>query len=550
MIKLILFTILIVFSSNTTSNSQKINSIGFAEIDQYLDDKIGEGEPGLAVGVVQNGKTIYTRYLGYASLQHRVTVSDSTRFNIASVAKQFTALCVLQLALDNKLNLEDDIRKYLPEFYPQLQKEIKIRHLLNHTSGIRDFYDLLSIKSDPWWRKEGFDNDDALEILEKQQSLNFDPGSQYLYSNSNYTILTKLVSQVSGESFHGYSEKILRKMGMDHTFFLKNYMPVIPNQALPYSDWGNGIWQQYPMMTNLYGDGFLFTTLSDQINFEIAIQKADNYQDSLLILSQKPIKNSDIKSYGFGLELGDRMDRKAVHHSGATGSYHAQTVRYPDAKLSIVVMSNHGNIWSGYIADKIASVLLPETNSIPSNLVHFDPQEYLNIKVLSDINGEYQSNSGYVIKIYEESGDLYWKSYNNNASLLQRDTGSIFLFKGDNESRVAFNHGEFTLYSKENDPRKYRKLPPFSPNIDYLKELAGRYNSQELDIAYDIKIGPKKNLVVSNSKWNKDKVLSIVQKDQLYLSNYIIRIKRKEAGEVEGFLLTVNRVKDVFFEKE
>ena len=172
------------------------------KIDSIVNSKIGENDPSLFVGIVQNGKIIYEKYRGLANLQHQVKADEKTRSNIASTAKQFTALMILQLSLEGKLKLEDDIRKYLPSFYPNVKEEIKIRHLLNHTSGIRDFYDLMSIQQNPWWRNEGFDNDDAIELLEKQEDLAFKPGSRYMYSNSGYTLLTKIITNVSGEKFH------------------------------------------------------------------------------------------------------------------------------------------------------------------------------------------------------------------------------------------------------------------------------------------------------------------------------------------------------------
>ena len=264
------------------------------KIDSIVNSKIGENDPSLFVGIVKDGKIIYEKYRGLANLQHQVKADEKTRSNIASTAKQFTALMILQLSLEGKLKLEEDIRKYLPTFYPNVKEEIKIRHLLNHTSGIRDFYDLMSIQQNPWWRNEGFDNDDAIELLEKQEDLAFKPGSRYMYSNSGYTLLTKIIAEVSGKKFHEYSNQFFKELGMLNTTFLEDYMYVIPNQAQPYSDWGDGVWQQYPMITSLYGDGFLFTTLKDQLIFEQAIQNARHNHNVLLIKSQQAIPNSEI----------------------------------------------------------------------------------------------------------------------------------------------------------------------------------------------------------------------------------------------------------------
>ncbi|MEO1099604.1 MAG: serine hydrolase domain-containing protein [Bacteroidota bacterium] len=182
------FFLISLFSS---AISQELTVEQRITIDKYLQKQTKPGAPGLAAAIILNGEVVYESYLGLASLQHQVPIDQNSRFNIASVAKQFTALCALQLILDGKMSLEDDMRKYLPNMYPEVQESIKIKHMLNHSSGIRDFYDLMSIQQDPWWRREGLDNDDAIELLEKQNDLNFEPGSDYLYSNSNYTLLSK-----------------------------------------------------------------------------------------------------------------------------------------------------------------------------------------------------------------------------------------------------------------------------------------------------------------------------------------------------------------------
>ena len=161
------------------------------QIDSIINSKVNENDPGLAVGIIKDGIIVYEKYLGLANLQHQVKFDEKTRSNIASTAKQFTALMILDLQLKNKLNLEDDIRKYLPQLYENVSDEIKIKHLLNHTSGIRDYVELLDLEGDVWWKRFGFGNDDILELLENQVDLGFKPGSKYSYSNSNYNVLRR-----------------------------------------------------------------------------------------------------------------------------------------------------------------------------------------------------------------------------------------------------------------------------------------------------------------------------------------------------------------------
>ena len=140
------------------------------------------------VGIVKGGNIIYEKYRGLAYLPYQIKMDEKTKSNIAYVAKQYTALMILDLALKDQLSLEDDIRTYLPTLYKKVEEKIKIRHVLNHTTGIRDYVELMSLQNRIWWKQVGLKNDDIIDLLEKQEDLAFKPGSQYTYSNSGYNI--------------------------------------------------------------------------------------------------------------------------------------------------------------------------------------------------------------------------------------------------------------------------------------------------------------------------------------------------------------------------
>ena len=262
---------------------------------------------------------------------------------------------ILDLSMKGKLNLDEDIRKYFPNLYKKVDDEIKIRHLVNHTSGIHEYVNLISQKDKVWWKQVGLDNDKIIELLEEQNELEFSPGTKYNYSNSNYNVLAKLIEKVSGEKFTEYSKNFFIDLNMVETSFVERYMGVIPNRANPYSDWGRGEWWETPTVTKTSGEGFLYTTLRDQLIFEKKLQNSDK---DLFIKSQKPIPESEIKTYGFGLKLADRLGKKAIHHDGVTFGFHSQTLRFPEEKLTIFILSNNGNIRSDLIANEIANFFL------------------------------------------------------------------------------------------------------------------------------------------------------------------------------------------------
>ncbi|WP_281986994.1 serine hydrolase domain-containing protein [Aquimarina aggregata] len=510
------------------------------QIDAIVNSKLSNTDPSLFVGVVKDGKIIYEGYKGLASLQHQVKVDENSRSNIASTAKQFTALMILNLALNNKLSLEDDIRKHLPKLYPNVKEKIKIRHLINHTSGIRDYADLMSIQQKPWWKQVGMDNDDVInDLLSKQEDLAFTPGSRYMYSNSGYTLLTKIIEVASGQNFHDYSGEFFKNLGMNNTAFLKNYMNIIPNQALPYSDWGDGVWQQYPMMTNLYGDGFLFTTLKDQLIFEQAIQNAKFNNNRLLIESQSSIPNSEINTYGFGLELKDRLNYNSVHHSGGTGSYHSQMIRFPKERLSVFVMSSNSKLWSGYIADEIARLFLPKKEEV----ITYDKRLE---KVSSNLKkaqllGQYLSPENYLIRIEEKEGVLTWRNGNNNPIELTKEKQNLYSISYNKKVKVGFFNDKLVMFYPSGKSSVYPKIPKEEITITDLESYVGEYHSRELDVTFTINYNNNKLTIILEGL-NQELELEVLNRNELLVFDYILKIERDQFNRVTNILLTTNRV--------
>jgi len=521
------------------------------KLDSIFNSKIGDKDPALFVGVVKDGEIIYQNYRGLESLQHQASASSNTRSNIASVTKQFTALMVLQLAIENKLSLEDDIRTYFPNLYPEVKEEIKIRHLLNHTSGIRDYCDLMGLQQNPWWRREGLDNGDVLELIEKQNELAFSPGSMKIYSNTGYVILAELIEIVSQKDFLEYSKDFFENLGMADTMFINSYMQVIPNQALPYSDWGDGVWQQYPMLTSTYGEGFLFTTLKDQLVFEQAVQNARKNNDVLLIKSQEPIPNSEITIYGFGLELEDRLGRKAVHHSGATGSYHAQTIRFPEENLSVFVMSSNSRLWSGYIADEVAEVFLP----VIEETLDYDSRINESYKLTSEdeIIGQYRSPDGYLIRIEKgKNGKYLSKNANNTPYELSYEKDNLYSFNLNPKIKLGLFENELVRFYPSGKTIVYKKVNEKEATYADLKSYEGKYYNSEIDKAFTFHLGDDKKLYLTIKSRQRERIkqIEVLNRNELLAEDYILKIERDAFGRVKDILLTTSRVLNNRFTKQ
>ena len=289
--------------ASTLPDDPKLEPSQVANQEAWIESVTAGKAPGVAIGIVRDGEVVYETYFGYADLEHEVEVGPATRFNIASNAKQFTALCVLQLEREGKLDREDDIREHLPELFPDQEAPITIAQLIDHSSGIRDVYDLWSLQGKTWYERF-LDNGDAFELLVAQRDLNFEPGTAHQYSNSNYLLLAEIVRRATGDSFDRYADTLFERFGMRETSFLSNYMEVIPGRAHPYGHW-NG-WKRYPTITDLHGDGALFTTLYDQLRWEQFVQEgtAPDLSSEFVEASQSTLPDHDVDAYGFGLSFG------------------------------------------------------------------------------------------------------------------------------------------------------------------------------------------------------------------------------------------------------
>ncbi|MBO3117983.1 beta-lactamase family protein [Winogradskyella sp. DF17] len=517
------------------------------QIDSIVNSKINVNDPGLAVGIIKDGTIIYEKYRGLSNLQHQVKFDEKTRSNIASTAKQFTALMVLDLSLNNKLNLDDDIRKYLPKLYEKVTDKIRVRHLLNHTSGIRDYVELLDLEGDVWWRRFGYDNDDVLELLQKQEELGFKPGTTYSYSNSNYNVLAKIIEKITGDTFSAYSKTFFENLGMNETSFVERYMKVIPNRANPYSDWGRGEWWEVPTVTKTNGEGFLYTTLKDQLTYEMAVQNAKRDKNRLLIESQKPIPNSDITTYGFGLELESRLGRTAVHHSGGTYGFHSQTYRFPEEQLTVFIMSNNGNISSNLIAKQIAEILLPKSNK----KIAYDKQFYQknnedNVTIL----GKYiYPNEDKIVEIIDKEGKIFWQERNFTVGMVSEDK-NVFSFTNNTKLKVVFYEDKMTEYYTSGKTMIYNRIEESSISLADLEASVGTYNNKELDINFDLKLTKENNLKLKLSTDKGFNDVIVYNKQYLQANNFFLKVKKDQFNRVTELLLTYGRAKNIRFIKK
>jgi CubicO group peptidase (beta-lactamase class C family) len=276
-----------------------------------------------------------------ANLEHDIPITPASIFHVASVSKQFTAASIMLLAADGKLSLDDDIRKHLPEI-PDYGHPITIRHLLTHTSGLRDQWDLLIMARGGRFEENRITESDVLEIVVRQKGLNFTPGTEYLYSNTGYTLAGTIVRRVSGKSLRTFAdERIFRPLGMTSTHFHDDYTMIVPGRAAGYGRTGTG-WRVSLPNYDTYGATSLFTTVGDLLKWEANHARPVVGSDAMLraMATSATLANGDTTTYGLGLATSLFRGVRLVGHGGADAGYRTWSGRVPEHGLALVVLCN------------------------------------------------------------------------------------------------------------------------------------------------------------------------------------------------------------------
>ncbi len=302
--------------------------------------------PGCAVGISVAGKPLLERGYGIANLEHGVPITASTIFESGSVSKQFTAAAVMLLAKDGKLSIDDPARRYLPEL-DESASAVTIRHLLTHTSGLRDWGAIVGLAGWPRGTRL-ITNAHILDIMSRQKELNWQPGTQWTYNTGAYNLLAIIVERVSGKSFPDFTrERIFAPLGMTHSSWRDDYTRVVKGRAAAY-DLRDGAFHTNMDIENIYGNCCMLTTVGDLLRWNTAGQE-------LMRDMQTPAKlaNGITTDYGFGLFIRDRE----IYHSGATAGYRAFLTHYTKDDLSIALLCNRGDAATGSLVEKVAAAM-------------------------------------------------------------------------------------------------------------------------------------------------------------------------------------------------
>lgn len=336
----------------------EVSAESSGRIDAIFESRTKQGVPGCAVGVAENGRTLVERAYGMADVGLGVPARPDSIYEAGSVSKQFTAAAVLLLARDGKLRLDDNIRTYLPEL-PDYGTPVTIRHMLHHTSGLRDWGAISALEG--WPRNtRTFSNDDVLMLAARQRALNFTPGTHFLYSNTNYNLLAILVARVSGESLAAFSAaRIFAPLGMAHTRWREDHGTIVRGRTTAYTA-AAGVYSADQPIEDAYGNGGLLTTVGDLLLWNAGLD-ADRLGPGLTAAMQEAgvLTDGTRITYAAGLRIFDHVGNAEVGHSGQTGGYRTWLARYPAHGLSVALLCNATDVDTAVIGRQIADMFLP-----------------------------------------------------------------------------------------------------------------------------------------------------------------------------------------------
>lgn len=517
-----------------------------ARIDSVFAPWNGTASPGCALGVARDGKLIYERGYGMANLETGQAITPSSIFHVASISKQFAAAAVALLADRGRLSLEDDIRIHVPEI-PAYQAPITIRQLMQHTSGLRDQWALLRLAG---WRGEDLiTEDDVMWVVPKQRALNFTPGSEFLYSNTGYTLLAVIVKRVTGLSLREFADReFFQPLGMRHTHFHDDHGMVVPGRTSAYVRGPDGAWRVSIPDFDTYGATSLFTTVGDlltwQRNFTTALVLSPGV---LAEMQQTPrLPDGTESSYGLGVAMGTHRGLRTVGHSGADHGYRADVVRFTDHDLSVAAFCNLGPINPSQLTRRVGEILLAE---------HLAPEPPRPTAVAVSRDELARWTGAWHDEVTDEVRRLVLRG---DTLALQPGPALVPLGNGrfvtpDGQVTVTLSeaaNGVAEMVAAPPGARvaRYRRMPPFAPDTAQLRRYAGTYASTELDTRYTVAVGDS-GLELRRPKFAPVR-LAPVFPDAFTLSDIgALLTFTRSRGRISGFTLTAGRVRRLTFDK-
>jgi CubicO group peptidase (beta-lactamase class C family) len=532
------------------------------QVDKVFEKWDKPDSPGCALGIYRDGQIVYKHGYGAADLNDDVPITPATVFHVASMSKQFTAASIVLLAQQGKLSLDDDVRKYIPEL-PDFGERITIRHLVHHTSGLRDQWNLLELAG---WRYslDLITDDDVMSVMTRQKDLNFKPGDKHVYCNTGYTLMGLIVKRVSGMSLREYTTKnIFEPLGMTHTHFRDDHAEIIKHDALGYEQEGKD--KPFRMsLTNFdtVGATSLHTTVEDLQLWDENFYHPRVGGPAFLqqMLERGKLNSGEQLDYAFGLVEGKYKGLPTVDHGGADAGYRSDLIRFPDQHFSAAVLCNSAETNPSALARQVADIVLAKdlkpTEATPTKEPAKNVVATLTAEQMAAIAG------------------LYWNKEEDDFEKVQVKDGKLQIQLGS-EFRTLKPAGEAHFHVADvpwgddvdihfvsaaakkpkrleqgfggEKPNIFESVEAYTPTANELTEYVGAYVSEEIDPIYRFVLQDG-NLSLTRLK-NKPDTLRPEVRDVFTGEIGTVRFTRDANQHISGFILNAGRIQNFRFSR-
>jgi len=525
------------------------------KIDQLFAPWDRSGSPGAAIAVVREGSIVYTAGYGLANLEYDIPIIPSTIFHAASVSKQFTAFAITLLAVDGALSLDDDVRTHIPELF-DFGTTITIRHLLHHTSGLRDQWALLTLAG--WRMDDVITQEQIMRLISLQRDLNFEPGAEYLYSNTGFTLLAEIVSRVTGQPFPEWTaEHIFRPLGMHNTHFHLDHEAIVPNRAYSYrSDPAGGFRNSVLSYANVGATG-LFTTVEDLAKWASNFETGEvGGPEVIRLMRTRAVLNSgDTLDYAFGQAIGSYQGLRALSHSGADAGFRSYLIRFPHQRVSVAVLSNVASFDASLMARQVADLYLADQFVVAADdtdgsdgrhAIELDPDMF------DGYVGDYELQPGVLVKVSRSGDRLLVRATGRQQVRLVPTSESRFFVEGTDTwiefdrdrtgfaSRLRLGQADRTLVA----PR----IDSFDPSEVRVQDYEGAFYSGELTTTYRLRV--EDNVLRATHLRNDPITLTPTGPDAFAGDTWFMPqlvFVRGEGGRIVGFRVSNGRVRNLWF---
>lgn len=512
------------------------------KIDSVFNSYHQQKETGSIMSIVKNGETMYTNYIGLANIEHQIPINNTTAFNIASNSKQFTMFLALLLEEEGKLSLDDDIRLHLSEL-KYLPNKITIKQLANHTHGLPNIDELSQLKG-----VNKMNHDEAIEMLLNIKQISFEAGDKHYYNNTGYMLLSVIIERVGKKPFREQlEEKVFIPLRMNNTSVIKNNNTVVNNKAYSYS-LQDSTYSTNPSNFSTIGSSGIYTTIED-LNLWVknyqrtTVGKKEFYQKMQIVTTLNSGKKTN---YGLGLQHDTYKGIDVVFHGGGTESYRSYILHAPEYQLSLVFLSNKGDMAGLDIMYGALEIILK------GHIQNDTKFKVLKGKELKKLQGTYQVFPGNYYNIVVENDKLYFQFFGTTKKYHFPQIGENTFEYPVAHHKISFDEDGMVLHQADMDyycPKTDVKLE-IEEDLD-LNKFEGTYKNEALNTFYEIVI-KNGNLIALHPNKNFDITLTLLTKNSFYsYQSYFGKIDfvLDSNTNVIGFKLSGQNLNNIVFNK-